>query len=63
MDDKTKILLGLVTTVVGAILVTAVSPYGEKLKNIISSPTPRDTRIILATDDKDVLLYHIKDEL
>jgi hypothetical protein len=40
LDDKIKILLVLGTVIVGgAVLVTALSPYGEMLRNIISPAT------------------------
>jgi hypothetical protein len=40
LDNKIEILLGLGTAIVAAaILVTAFSPYGEMLKNIISPAT------------------------
>jgi hypothetical protein len=40
LDDKIKILIVLGTAIVGAaVIITALSPYGELIKNIISPPT------------------------
>ena len=56
MGDKTKILLGLLTTVLSAILVTAFSPVGDKLKDFIFSHKAPHTTIVSVKDNNGTLL-------